>query len=142
MKAHPRREFLLRVLTACGTPLVASVASMGANREPQIQPQPRRDMNSRAAVSYFGAGADAARAIGEAYLRRLEIEPTRASILEHTGGALQILAAARSQKAALTALASAVRLDFREGRVLQLEGWVLSRTEVELCALMLLPEST
>ena len=24
MKAHPRREFLLRVLAACGTPFVAS----------------------------------------------------------------------------------------------------------------------
>jgi hypothetical protein len=98
-------------------------------------------MNSRAAANYFGAGADAARAIGQAYLRTLEVEPTRATIVEHTEGVLQILAAAGSQETALTQLASAVRSDFRLGRVVQLEGWVLSRTEVELCALMLLHAS-
>ena len=137
MKAHPRREFLLRVLAACGTPLVAPGVSAGAAQTPQAEPQ--IDINSRAAVNYFGTGISAARAIGEAYLRQLEVEPTRASILEHTAGALQIIAAARTQKAALTGLVSAVRRDFQEGRVLQLEGWVVSRTEVELCALTLLP---
>ena len=137
MKAHPRREFLLRVLAACGAPLVAPVVSASGDQQPQAEP--RGDMNFRGAVSYFGAGANAARAIGEAYLRRLEVEPTRASILEHTASAWRILAAARSQKAALTELVSAVRRDFLEGRVLQLEGWIVSRTEVELCALTLLP---
>lgn len=132
MKAHPRREFLLCVLAACGTPLVA-----GADHTPQ--PEPRPDPNAQAAASYFGAGVEAARAIGEAYLRHLQVEPTRASILEHTGGALQILATARNQKAALTELVSAVRRDFQEGSVMQLEGWVVSRTEAELCALTLLP---
>ena len=139
MKAHPRREFLFRVLAACGTPFVASVASAGADRGRQAAL--RTDTNSQAAAIYFGAGADAARAIGEAYLRQLGVAPTRASILEHTAGALQILTAARSQKAALTDLAGAVRRDFQDGRILQLEGWVLSRTEVELCALTLLPAS-
>jgi hypothetical protein len=133
MKAHPRREFLLRVLAACGTPLAASVmpASAAQTRGTEI--------SSQAAASYFGADAESARAIGEAYLHQLQIEPTRASILEHAGHALQILAKARSQRAALTALVSEVRRDFQEGRVLELEGWVLSRTEVELCVLMLLP---
>lgn len=137
MKAHPRREFLLQVLAACGTPLAARVVSASADQTPQAEP--RADMNSRVAASYFGAGADAARAIGEAYLRQLEVEPTRASILGHAGGALQILAAARSEEAALTELVSAVRRDFQEGRVILLAGWVVSRTEVELCALTLLP---
>ena len=137
MKELPRREFLLHVLAACGTPLGASVASASADQKPQAEP--RTDVDLRAAAGYFGAGADGARAIGEAYLRQLGVEPTRASILEHSRRALEILATARSQKAALTQLVSAVRRDFQDGRVLQLEGWVVSRTEVELCALMLLP---
>ena len=139
MKGHPRREFLLRVLAACGTPFMRSVASAGARQEPQAETG--ADLKSADAALYFGAGADAARAIGEAYLRQLEVAPTRASILDHTEGALQILTAARSQKAAVTDLAGAVRRDFQDGRVLLLEGWVLSRTEVELCALTLLPAS-
>jgi hypothetical protein len=137
MKAHPRREFLLRVLAACGTPFVAPAVSTSAYQGPPAEP--RTDADSRAAASYFGTSADAARAIGEAYLRQLDVQPTRASILEHTAGALQILAAARNQKAALTELTSAVRRDFQEGRVLLLEGWVVSRTEMEICALTLLP---
>ena len=137
MKAHPRREFLLRVLAACGTPLVAPLVSASADQKPQAKPP--TDMSSRAAASYFGTAISAARAIGEAYLRQVEAEPTRASILEHTAGMLQIIATARTQKAALTELVSAVRRDFQEGRVLQLQGWVVSRTEVELCALTLLP---
>jgi len=139
MKAHPRRDFLLRVLAACGTPFVAPAISAGADQQPINEPS--TDVSVRAATSYFGASADAARAIGHTYLRYLQVDPTRASILEHAAGALQLLATARSQKAALTELVSAVRRDFREGRVLQLEGWVLSQTEVELCALTLLPAS-
>ena len=137
MKAHPRREFLLRVLAACGTPLVAPVISVRADQRPPVEPS----THARAAAGYFVTGIAAARAIGEAYLRQLKVETTRASIIEHSAGALQILAAARTEKAALTELAGAVRRDFRERRVLQLEGWVLSRTEVELCALTLLPSS-
>ena len=30
MKAHPRREFLLRVLAACGTPFVATLEAARA----------------------------------------------------------------------------------------------------------------
>jgi hypothetical protein len=136
MKAHPRREFLLCVLAACGTPFVAPREAARAAQTPPADPQ--TDINSRAAASYFGTAMSAARAIGEAYLRELEVEPTRPSILEHTAGALKIIATARTQKAALTELVSAVRRDFQEGRVLRLEGWVVSRTEVELCALTLL----
>ena len=137
MNAHPRREFLLCVLAACGTPLAAPVLS--ARRKPTPQPEPGGDTNSAVAASYFGDTADAARAIGEAYMRQFQVEPTRASILDHTGGARQILATARDQKAAVAGLVAAVRRDFEEGRIVQLEGWVVSRTEAELCALMLLP---
>lgn len=35
----------------------------------------------------------------------------------------------------LTSLKRTIRSDFAEGRVLELNGWILSRTEVGLCAL-------
>lgn len=139
MKAHPRREFLLCVLAACGTPLVAPVSASAGQASQGSQADARPDPDARAAAIYFGAGIEAARAIGEAYLRHLKVETTRASILEHTAGALQILASARNQKTALAELVSAVRRDFQEGHVVQLEGWIVSRTEAELCALTLLP---
>ena len=56
MKAHPRREFLLRVLAACGTPLVFP-APAGAGAEQTSQAEPRRDARAQAAASYFGAAA-------------------------------------------------------------------------------------
>ena len=137
MKAYPRREFLLRVLATCGTPLMAPAVSARADQKPQAKP--RGDMSTQAAASYFGTSVDAARAIGEAYLRQLEAEPTRASILKHTSRTLQILGPARGQSAAVTALVSAVRRDFQQGRIVQVEGWVVFHTEAELCALTLLP---
>ena len=133
MRTHPRREFLLRVLAACGTPFVAPAVSVPAGQTPQLERGPQ------AAARYFGAGAAAARVIGEAYLRQLQLPPERESILEHSRGALNIIASARTQPAATAALVGAVRRDFQEGRVLQLEGWIVSRTEVELCVLTLLP---
>ena len=136
MKAFPRRDFLLGVLAACGTPLVVP-GSASAYQAPQAGPGP--DPHARAAAEYFGGGVESARTIGEAYLRQINVQPTRASILEHTGGAVRILAAARDQQAALTELIGAVRRDFQDGRVVHLEGWIVSRTEAELCALTLLP---
>jgi hypothetical protein len=137
MKAHPRREFLLSVLAACGTPFFASSASGSAAQA--TLPGPPLDRHSQAAASYFGAGAGAARAVGEAYLRQLDLQPDRDAILELTRGVMDIIASASSQQAAVTALVGAVRRDFRDGRVLQLEGWIVSRTEVELCVLTFLP---
>jgi hypothetical protein len=136
MKTPPRREFLHYVLAACGTPLVARVSARAAQTP---QAEPRLDTSAQAAGVYFGEGAEAARVIGEAHLRQLHVEPTRASILEHAGDALEILRTVKSEEAVFTALVSAVRRDFQEGRLLELDGWILSRTEVQLCTLMLLP---
>jgi hypothetical protein len=137
MKAHPRREFLLRVLAACGTPFIAPSVSVRAGQTPP--PAPQLDTGSQAAARYFGAATAAARAIGESYLRQLGLQPERRAILEHTRSTMEIIASARTQQAAMTALVGAVRRDFQESRVVQLEGWLVSRTEVELCALTLLP---
>jgi hypothetical protein len=141
MTSPPRREFLLRVLAACGTPWAVAVVEADAQADAGQKPPPKPagDTNARLASDYFGASADAARAIGEAYLRQLGVEPTRASILEHAGDALAIFGTVKGQQAVTTALVSAVRRDFQEHRVLELDGWVLSRTEVQLCVLTLLP---
>jgi cytochrome c-type biogenesis protein CcmH/NrfG len=92
------------------------------------------------AAGYFGTNqGDAARAIGEAYLKEMRIETTPAAILAAVAGTLALIDGARTQTAIIAALVAAVRLDFQEGRLVELYGWVLSRTEVELCALTLLP---
>ena len=131
----PRREFLLQAVAACGAPLFARFAHAQA----AATPQPPIDRGAQVAAGYLGAGAgDAARTIGEAYLRQLGIENTPAAIAAATSDTLRLIAGAAGESAAVAALVQAVRRDFREVRTVELEGWVLSRTEVDLCLLVLL----
>ena len=135
MRGYPRREFVLRALTACGTAFfvpaaVDAAVRVGAGQDAQGAP---------AAAEYFGGHTDAARTVGTAYLRQLGLEPIPASILQAARGATRTIARASSQEKAIAALVRDVQRDFREGRSLQVEGWILSRTEVELCVLTLLP---
>ncbi len=132
MKTYPRREFLLRALAACGTPLLLPARVAGAQK---VQP----GRAAQTAISYFGGDATAVQAIGELYLRELGRDQTVESILEASRGALETIERSPNQQTAVTALVRAVRRDFQQGRSVQLEGWILSRTEAELCALTLLP---
>jgi hypothetical protein len=132
MKTYPRREFLLRALAACGTPLLLPAAAASAQK---VQP----GRAAQAAVSYFGGDVTAVHAIGELYLRQLGRDQGIESILEASRGALETIERSPNQQAAVAALVRAVRRDFQQGRSVQLEGWILSRTEAELCALTLLP---
>jgi hypothetical protein len=131
----PRREFLVRALAACGAPFCVPAAQLklsGSSAQPKLSP------TSDVATRYFGeAGAEGARAIGEAYARQLNIEATKESIVTAAQDVLQLIARASGPDAATTELVNAVRRDFREGRTVQVDGWVLSRTEVELCLLTL-----
>ena len=124
MRGYPRREFVLRALAACGASFFVPtiVDAQGA----------------QAAAEYFGGSTDAARTVGTAYLRQLGLEPIPASILQAARGATRTIERASSQEKAIAALVRDVRRDFREERSVQVEGWILSRTEVELCALTLL----
>jgi hypothetical protein len=130
MTSHPRREFLLRALAACGTPFLVLPASLEARQKSQAD---------TAAAAYFGLRADAARTIGEAYLRQLGSDASAASIRNASRSTLEIIERASSTQKAIAALELAVRRDFQNGRSVQLEGWIVSRTEAELCALTLLP---
>jgi len=129
MTSYPRREFLLRALAACGTPFLMPLASVEGLQKPQA---------GTAAAGYFGGRTDAARAIGEAYVRQLG-DTSAESIRKASLGALEVIERASGQQNAIRALGLAVRRDFQQGRSVQLEGWIVSRTEAELCALTLLP---
>ena len=124
-----RREFLMHALAACGAPFLAPSLSA------QVRPQP-----ATVAARYLGPGGrDAVLAIGEAYLKQGGIDRTEEAILAATAGTLRVIARSPTETAAVAALVQAVRRDFREQRSVQLEGWILARTEVELCVLALLP---
>ena len=138
MTTYPRRTFVLSVLAACGTPLLSRPVSADETQAATVGPDSAR--TSQLAVGYFGTTqADAARAIGEAYLRHMGVEGSRAGIRAAAAATIALIDAARTQTAVTAALVAAVRRDFQEGRVVHLHGWVLSRTEVELCALTLVP---
>jgi len=130
MKTYPRREFLLRALAACGTPFLVPLAALEGSQKPQAD---------TAAASYFGVRIDAARTIGEAYVRQLGLDTSAESIRKASLSTLKIIERASTRQNAITALELAVRRDFQQGQSVQLEGWIISRTEAELCALTLLP---
>jgi hypothetical protein len=130
MNSYPRREFLLRALAACGTPFIMPSVSVEGLQKPRT---------GAAAAGYFGGRTDLARAIGEAYLRQLGLDTNAESIRKATRNAFEAIERASSQQNAISALGRAVRRDFQQGRSVQLEGWIVSRTEAELCALTLLP---
>lgn len=70
-------------------------------------------------------GLESAAWLGERYLRR---HPEERHRLSSTDAARRSLEGRRQ-------LGRAIREDFAAGRVAQVEGWVLARTEARLCAL-------
>jgi hypothetical protein len=132
MTAIPRREFLWQALAACGSTLVAPASpAQGGQATPS-------DRAMRTSTAYFADRADAVRAIGEAFLRQLGRASDSEAILGVARGTLESIRRARDERSAIRALERAVREDFERGRAVQLEGWILSRTEAEICALTLL----
>ena len=134
MTIIPRRDFLCQALMVCGSALVVPGPLA---RGSQAMPSARA---ARASTGYFGDRADAVRAIGEAYLRQMGREPNQESIRAAARGTLESIDRARDERSAIRALVRTVREDFERGRAVQLEGWTLSRTEAEICALTLLAD--
>ena len=132
MTAIPRRDFLCQALAACGSAFAAP-GPLAHGRQATAS-----DRAVRSSAAYFGGRANAVRAIGEAYLRQLGNDPNRESILAAARGALESIDRARDERSAIQTLVRAVQQDFERGRAVQLEGWILSRTEAEICALTLL----
>ncbi len=132
MTAVPRREFLWQALSACASAVLLPVPSTAGGQSGPA------DRAATVGASYFGDQRDAVRAIGEAYLRQLGRDTSRESIVAAARGALDAIDRSRDEAGAIRALVRAVREDFERGRTVQLEGWILSRTEAEICALTLL----
>lgn len=132
MTPVPRREFLWQALAACGAGVLGPVPSLHGAQS---------GLAGRAATTsagYFGDQVTAVRAIGEAYLRQLGRDTTPEAVRVAARDALRAIDRARDEAGAIRALERAVREDFDRGRSVQVDGWVLSRTEAELCALTLL----
>ena len=132
MTVSPRREFLRQALSACAAGVLVPAQSAWAVQNGHI------DRAATMGAGYFGDQSDAVRAVGEAYLRQLGRDTTRESVVAAARGALEAIDRSRDQPGAIRALVRAVRDDFERGRSVQLEGWILSRTEAEICALTLL----
>lgn len=133
MTYWPRRAFILGVLGLCGAARVVDVSARRAQSEDARLPARARTDAAR----YLGS-EESARVLGEAFMAQLKLDVTVENVREAARGALAVMQAARPPEAALKTLQQAIRRDFREGRVISLRGWVLSRTELELCALLLL----
>jgi hypothetical protein len=132
--SFPRREFLFRALAVCAT------AGLGPARlvDAAQSNQPGRVASTSAA--YFGDRAAEVRAFGEAYLRMLGRDSDVESVRAASRGTLDVIDRSRDQPGAIRALVRAVQRDFEQGRVVQVEGWILSKTEAELCAISLVTE--
>jgi hypothetical protein len=78
-------------------------------------------------------------AIGEAYLSSLNPQPTQETLLQDLGERIEHHAGRAIEKSTLRQLHAAVgkciRQDFAEERTTPVNGWLLSETEVLLCAL-------
>lgn len=129
MTDHSRRD-LLRQLT-CGGLLVALPASALARPAGDVLPP----LASR--LSQFFANRESARAIGRQYL---DLMPSEAglehlmALICHSEENCERLAHADTAQLR-TILLDQQRADFARGRTIVIDGWVLSETEMRLCAL-------
>ena len=134
MTSFPRREFLSRALAAC------AAAGLGPARLADGAQSNQSGQVASTSAAYFGDQAAAVRALGEAYLRLLGRDSGDDSVRAASRGTLELIDRSRDQPRAIRALVRAVQQDFEEGRVVQVEGWILAKTEAELCTISLLTD--
>jgi hypothetical protein len=84
----------------------------------------------RGLVTHRGAAV----ALGRSYLEANPTEAHRADLVRNLVGARVPASTSRASRE----VASRIRADYRAGRTVVVEGWVLSRTEARLCALIAL----
>jgi hypothetical protein len=78
---------------------------------------------------------DSARHVGRAYLENAPLAAGRDSLLAELFPRLEPATGDRTAAAWRNSFSAACRQDFAQGRTLRVDGWVLSQTEVRLCAL-------
>ena len=134
MTSFPRREFLFRALAACAT------AGLGRSRLADAAQSNQAARVPSTSAAYFGDQAAEVRAFGEAYLTLLGRDSGVESVRAASRGTLELIDRSRDQPGTIRALVRAVQRDFEQGRVVQVHGWILSKTEAELCTISLLTE--
>jgi len=134
-RATGRRTFLARLLAAGG---VAALARPGRALA-GIGGIPGGD-----ALGRVVRVPESARVVGRAYLRREPAEANAARLRERILADLGLdadAAAASADRELRERLRHRVRADFAAGRIVKLDGWILSLTEVRLSALVALERS-
>ena len=123
------RRTVLRALLAAGPVLLGFAPRLGWTKPP---PKGKHDMAVAAALTMQG-DAEAARAVGRAYLSAYPSE-RRQSIIAGLEGAAARTGKLRGETF-FDALKRASRADFAAGETVEVEGWILSRTEARVYAL-------
>jgi hypothetical protein len=80
--------------------------------------------------------AASTRNLGVEYLTRYPDEADRGILLGHLGGLVPLAALLGGDDRAVAGFNDRLRLDFAEGDIIRMGGWLLSRTELRLCALV------
>lgn len=127
------RRTVLRVLIAAGPLVFGFLPRLGWTK---AMPSGKQDVLATASLNMLSDG-EAARAVGRAYLAEYPSEG-RQSILAGLQGLTTMAGVARgaTRRAVLLAeLQRAGRRDFAAGNIVEVDGWILSRTEARICAL-------
>lgn len=134
--ALARRRFLQSVAANLSLIGIASctdepIREVSGPREP---PPPEAASYAELLELYFGAdGLADADYIGGYYAQIERVSSSEA--FDYTSSAREIVDAAKSLEAAVSDLEDQVTADFVAARVVDVAGWTLARTEVELCVL-------
>lgn len=125
--ATGRRAFVKLMLGAVGLaawPARAAVTEAAGRR---------RELQAAAAgwTAQFGS-LESARQVGRAYLHRYPEEGDLALLCDRVGAGLDAARGAQPDWSAV------IRDEFARGETVSLNGWLLSRTEVRLCAITVL----
>ena len=86
------------------------------------------------------AHPESARAVGMRYLETYRSDASPAGLLERLTRSLSVERSIHEldDEALRARLLSCIRSDFESGRVVDLDGWVVSSTEADICALVAL----
>jgi hypothetical protein len=137
MKRYGRRDVVVHALAVCGASLVAPAVLLG--RTSWRQSSPDAGQAARLAAEYFGGRTETAQKVGAAFLRTLGAGDGHDAVLAATRSTVSLIERA-GPAGALAAVEAAIERDYRSGRSLQVEGWLLARTELDLCALSMLSD--
>jgi hypothetical protein len=142
---HTRRSFLVQALAglglgACGgdRPQQRATSHAPDGGTADDASAPPDEAGGASAKLYFAADdLEAVYALGMRYVAALAIPLTAEAVREAARSTVGVIETAPSDSAALTTLAERVRQEFSTDVTFDLDGWVLSRTELDLCALCL-----